>query len=191
MKTRKLSAIEFTVLGLTWQHGPCTTYSLMKGLANAGSTYFRNRAGTTYSVTKRLVEFGYLQSGEDDMIAITEDGRAVLCQWLEDPVPISEVAYTVDLIRLRTYFLGILPGEDRLKFVDESLKGLREVRAHCLVLFKKSEEASDYFGALAMLAAIKETDARIEWVTAVRRWVESPLESGTSWSVLLESMGID
>jgi hypothetical protein len=56
----KLSPIEYTVLGIAWKRGPCTTYALMKEMSSSTSTFFKNRASTIYPLVERLIKMGQL-----------------------------------------------------------------------------------------------------------------------------------
>lgn len=184
---RKLSTLELTVLGITWLRGPCTIYSIMKELGTSESTYHKSRAGTAYSVAKRMLEFKLLQShdasnqGDERLVKITTDGLSELQAWLTPPIPLPDVAHSADLLRLRFFFLGAVDKEQRLKFIDNSISGLNEFLIRCRGLIKQNEEIGEYFGALATVSAILETQARIEWLNIVRKWVENPIPD-TKWA---------
>ena len=81
-KARKLSTIELMLLGLANENGPCSTYMLMKMMSLSGSTFYKSRAGTAYSVTKRLVSAGYFaqvpQDSGDPHISVTPKGIEAL-----------------------------------------------------------------------------------------------------------------
>lgn len=183
MKTRKLTNVEMTFLGMAWLRGPCTIYVLMKELAASESTYHRSRAGTAYSVAKRLIEGGFL-SQRDSVVAITPLGAAFLKEWLLPPVPTMDIAHTADLLRLRFFFLGTISVEERLEFVDQSLVGLQEFLVRCRALIGENEKIGDYFGALATLNLVLETKARIRWLELVRPLVLEPLEGDWTKSLL-------
>jgi len=181
---RKLSSIELTVLGMAWLRGPCTIYSIMKELSSSASTYHKSRAGTAYSVARRLIEFGLLSvtDAEEKLVRITESGEEELRLWLTPPIPLPDIAHSADMLRLRFFFLGVLDQERRLAFIDDSLSGLRQFLERCEGLIQANEDIGDYFGALATLSSVLETRARIEWLQIVRRWVENPLPAGSGWT---------
>lgn len=187
-RNRKLSTIELTVLGIAWLRGPCTIYVVMKILSQAGSTYHKSRAGTTYSVAHRLLEFGLLEKIEEtgdngeQLVRVSEEGIVILKDWYRPPIPMFEVAFSSDLIRLRFYFMGVLDREERLAFVDDARVGLHTFLERCHELMLKNEEVGDYYGILATLAAIKETEARIEWLEVVRKWVDDPESLPRPWA---------
>lgn len=184
-KNRKLSTIELTVLGMAWLRGPCTIYSIMKELSSSASTYHKSRAGTAYSVSKRLLGFKLLepiQSEDEKLVQITEEGVEELKKWLEPPVPLMDIAHSADLIRLRFFFLGATDQESRLAFIDDTLKGLKVFHNRCESLIQANEDIGDYFGALATLSTVLETKARIEWLTIVREWVVNPIPDDQGWA---------
>jgi DNA-binding PadR family transcriptional regulator len=177
---RKLSTIELTILGIFWTQGPCTTYAVMKGLSQATSTYYQSRAGTTYSVTKRLLGMGYL-AGEDEL-EVTELGAQVLRDWVSTPVPRPDVAFSSDLIRLRFYFLGLLTVEERIAYVDNCLKELREFLVICDGLLDRCEAIDDQFGVMASASAVLENRARIRWLELARVWLSQGDDLERPWA---------
>ncbi|MFM9873162.1 MAG: hypothetical protein ACKVQS_06815 [Fimbriimonadaceae bacterium] len=182
MPKRPLSNLELTFLGLTWLRGPCTIYSVMKELSLSASSYHKGRAGAAYSVSKRLIEFGFLEQSELDLVKVTVEGEAQLREWLTAPVPMADIAHSADLIRLRFFFLEVVELDQRVKFIDECIEGLQEFLKTCEGLLPKNEEIGDYYGVLATLSTIYETRARIEWLRTVRKWVLDPPGEGESWS---------
>lgn len=169
-------------MGLAWLRGPCTTYAVMKELSTSGSSYYRSRAGTAYSVVKRLIGFGLLAI-EGDQITVTPAGERALQAWVGPAVPPYDVAHSADLIRLRFFYLGVLEPEDRVRFVDKSLVSLREFLSRTEELIRANEEIGDYYGALATVSLVLETQARIQWLELVRKWVVDPLP--TDWAETL------
>lgn len=183
MDARKLSTIEMTVLGLAWLRGPCTTYAIMKELSASASSFHKSRAGTAYSVAKRLLKFGLLEAiPNGERIQITPAGVAALQGWMSVPVPQRDIAHSADLVRLRFFFLGVVDQPSRLRFIDSSVDGLQQFLQRCEELVPANEAIGDYFGVLATLSTILETQARIEWLLLVRKWVERPMPEGQSWS---------
>jgi len=195
VKDRKLSTIELTVLGFAWLRGPCTTYAIMKELSHSESTYHKSRAGTAYSVSRRLIEHGFLEhvdsaeGGTEVLVQISEKGRAELQDWMKPPLPLGDIAHSADLIRLRFFFLGVVDQQQRLDFIDNSIEGLQVFLKRCEALIPANEELGDYFGALATVSSILESRARIEWLKIVRHWVENPMSENENWSdTILEQL---
>jgi DNA-binding PadR family transcriptional regulator len=186
-KNRKLSTIEMTVLGLAWLRGPCTIYAIMKELSLSESSYHKSRAGTAYSVAKRLIGFGLLEptdSAAESPIQITPIGIAALHDWIAPPIAMPEIAHSADLIRLRFFFLGVLGPNTRVKFIDECIAGLEVFLTKCEALVPENERIGDYFGVLATLSTVFETRARIAWLKVVRNWVIDPRPITPGWSAV-------
>lgn len=183
MSQKKFSTVEMTVLGMTWLRGPCTIYAVMKELSASESTYHKSRAGTAYSVAKRLLDLGLIEKVEGDLVQATDEGERVLREWTGPSVPMMDVAHSADLLRMRFFFLEVLPPDERLEFIDRSIESLRKFRKRCLGLIKQNEEIGDYFGGLATVNAVMETDARIKWLELVREWVQNPI--GGEWSEVI------
>jgi DNA-binding PadR family transcriptional regulator len=169
---RKLTTIEMSFLGLVWLRQPCSIYAVMKELSTSASSFYKSRAGTTYAVAKRLIEFGLI-SQNDQVVTITESGIEALQNWLTPPIPHGDIAHSADLVRLRFFFLGVIPPAQRVAFVDDSIAGLRIFLKQCERLVLENEAIGDYFGVLATLSTILETKARIEWLAMVRCLIEN------------------
>lgn len=186
---RKLSTIEMTVLGMAWLRGPCTIYAIMKELSGSETTYYKSRAGTAYSVSNRLLGFGLLKAsdsdqGQENLIEISPRGTEVLAEWLTLPLPLPEIAYSADLVRLRFFFLGVVDQPSRLEFIDGAISGLEQLLQRCESLVHENEKIGDYFGGLATVSLILETHARIRWLRLVRDWVENPI-TDPNWAEII------
>jgi DNA-binding PadR family transcriptional regulator len=184
-KARKLSTIELMLLGLANENGPCSTYMLMKLMSLSGSTFYKSRAGTAYSVTKRLVSAGYFeqvpQESGDPHIKVTDQGVQALREWLIPPISPEEIAHSADLIRLRFYFISVIDADERLAFIDDSLQGLRKRLGFVEKRMRLNAGDGHYFATLAGLSSLMETKARIDWLEHVREWVANPPADNSAW----------
>ncbi|MBX7133161.1 MAG: hypothetical protein K1X67_10840 [Fimbriimonadaceae bacterium] len=181
---RNLSTLEYTVLGYAWLRGPCTTYAIMKELSQSESTYHQSRAGTAYSIARRLVGFGLLDQDESGSVTISSAGLAELQAWLTPPIPREDVAHSADLLRLRFFFLGAVDQATRLAFIDAAIEDLHAFLKRCRDLLPKNEALGDYYGVLATTSTLLETKARIHWLQLVRNLVVDPLPD-ENWSAEL------
>lgn len=182
MSSKKFSSVEMTVLGMTWLRGPCTVYAVMKELSSSASTYHKSRAGTAYSVAKRLIDLGLIERLDEDRVRVTPSGEDVLRAWTGPDVPMMDVAHSADLLRLRFFFLEVLPPEQRVEFVDRSLASLRIFEERCRSLIPQNQEIGDYYGALATVCSVMEARARIAWLEMVRELVTHPLPQDADWT---------
>ena len=172
--SRPLSTIEQTVLGLAYLKGPCTIYVIMKDLSTSASTYHKSRAGTAYSVAHRLVQQGLLTEDEEGQVQISESGLETLRAWIGPPISLSDVSYSVDLVRLRVFFFDALPDELRIPFIEHAIKGLEQFSTRLEPLLEEQEAEGAYFGVLAAASILVETRSRIRWLNMVREWIEHP-----------------
>lgn len=179
------TSVEMTMLGMTFLRGPCTVYSVMKELSASESTFYRSRAGTAYQSIKRLIERGWVERVQGDLVQTTREGEAVLSQWVGPDVPMMDVAHSADLLRLRCFFLESLPPLQRLEFIDISLQKLEQFLTRCEGLIAENQAIGEYYGALATLCSVKETRARIDWLQQIRPLVENPLPKNEEWAEIL------
>ena len=89
----------------------------------------------------------------------------VLRTWLCAPVPAVEVAYSNDLVRLRTNFIAALAPAEQADFVDDALRTLRELEAEYERTIEERGEASK---PIAVVGILYETRARIAWLEYVK-----------------------
>ena len=171
----KSSPLEMAVLGMVLKQEPCTAYSVMRELSSSDSAFIRSKAGTVYPLVNRLLRADLLLyetkkrgSKGERMLRITPAGLERLKSWLTGPIQQKEITHTVDLVRMRSGYLGTVGPKERAKFVDRSLQGLREHLLECQAREIHYLEAGDAFGALGMRQMIHETRARIAWLEEER-----------------------
>jgi hypothetical protein len=123
-------------------------------------------------VVQRLIGLGLLEPAGEEAgsrgereVGITSSGIAALRKWLTPPIPSVEVAHTIDLLRLRMFFLDILDAATREGFIDDTLAKLKE---HVLELEMQAAKTGSPFSKLGVLGAVYETKARIEWLEHVK-----------------------
>jgi len=168
------SILEFTVLGIAWSKGCCTTYAIMKELADSPSTFYRSSAGTVYPIVRRLIKEGLLEREglpgrrQDSSLRLTEEGKRRLDQWMTPPIPVADIEHTVDLVRLRFFFLGALAPDQRIAFIDSVVPGLQQHLAKSEAVMRTDEALGKYVEAMAGLGIVYEARARIAWLEDVR-----------------------
>jgi len=175
MDERPLSAIELTALGILWKRGPCTAYAIMREFQGSTSTYYSGRASTIYPVIRRFLACGLAASVEEGKVEITAFGVRRMREWLSPPVPMQDLAHTADMLRLRVFYLALVPSEVRARLIDEALDDLTNYLRTCTRSAERDAELGDPFSALASEGVLYETRARIEWLRAIRdRVIELP-----------------
>lgn len=165
---RELSTLELTALGVVWKQGPCTAYAVMREFAGSQTLAYRSGAGSIYPLLKRLRAAGLL-SERGGKLRITAAGAQRLKNWALLRNYGREVFANLDPLRSRAYFLGALSTEDQNEFIENSLRGLNDLRREVKEKVRAYEQAGQRFSALAMQGAVYETEARIKFVKALAR----------------------
>jgi DNA-binding PadR family transcriptional regulator len=165
---RKLSTLEFTVLGIVNKKGPCTGYSVLQEFSGSKSGYYRSGAGSIYPILKRLVKAGLLESAPDKRLGITPEGIAALREWFSP----DDASCSLDSIRSRLYFLAALAPSERLEWVEAQLSSLRRLLDACRAEVD-DYRSYDFFSGLAMQGTVAETQSRILWLEGVRNELEA------------------
>lgn len=176
-RNRELTELENCVLGVVWQRGPCTAYTVRREFTMSNSSHWSSSAGSIYPLLGRLEALGLIEAEEASWGAgtkkryrVTAAGTALLKEWIGPPLAEWTGAATFDPIRTRMYFLGALTPARRRRFVDEAE---RLTRAE-LERFERSPhmQVTDPHERLASLGLMHELEGRLRWLEAVRREME-------------------
>jgi len=168
----RFSELEACVLGLVWKEGPCTPYQIHQRMAASPSPHWSGSAGAIYPVFRRLEERGWIETKpvrqgrrEAKQCRVSPAGRAALRRWLAPPVPEWVAELSIDPLRLRVRFLGVLPRAKQLEFLDQARAALRA----SLAFFEEDipRRADDPFSYAMARGAWHVTRARLEWLDEV------------------------
>ncbi len=176
---RELSRLELAVLGLVSAGAPCTAYWIRRQFQRSPSSHFSGSAGAVYPAVGRLEKRGLLctttrRDGgrRKRLYRLTRNGEAALRAWLLPPLPVEDVAFSVDPVRTRVYYLGILSAEERQQFVEDALA---QTRRHAAVVAADCDArrlGSDRMQYLGARGVLYETRARLRWLEELRRELE-------------------
>lgn len=173
---RALTELESCVLGVVWQRGPCTAYTVRREFAVSNSSHWSSSAGSIYPVLARLEGMALIEaegaswgSGSKTRYRATAAGLSTLKQWIGPPLEEWAVAATFDPIRTRTYFLGALPLAARRRFLAEAERMTKLE----LSRFRSGEQvlSADPWERLASLGVLCELEGRLRWLAMVRKEV--------------------
>lgn len=164
---RPLSTLELTALGIVLKSGPCLAHAVVTMFASSQTYAYRSGAGSIYPLLKRLASAGYLQESKRQYI-ITEAGKEAIRAWVKPPFEPSDFSTTLDTFRSRAYFLTLLSPSEIDEFTAKTLEGLNGLLVECSQALEAQRDSGDRFGELAMLGAVRETQARIMWMSEVR-----------------------
>ncbi len=170
---RPLSSLELTALGIILKRGPCLAHAVVTEFAGSQTFAYRSGAGSIYPLLKRLTTAGLLRL-ERKRYSLTDEGVAALKGWLLPPFPEADFSTNLDVLRSRAYFLKLLSPEEIAAFVVHCRTNLEALLTSCEATRLAYEESGDRFSEMAMIGAIRETEARLSWIKELgERFVQS------------------
>lgn len=169
------SELESFVLGLIWQLGPCSPYSLRRHMAQSPSTQWSGSAGAIYPLVARLEKQGLLasESGttgrrERREYRITSAGKRALRAWIGPPLADAAISVSYDPLRSRARFLGLLTKDERRAWIDGAKRALDEVASRVDAWDREFARAAS--GQADPFAACLTASGRID-VAGRRKWL--------------------
>lgn len=185
---RSLSSLELSILCLIWLRAPCTPYAVMRMIAEARSSYYKSRAGSVYTVVRRLESFGLLAAHPENprQIIVTSAGEAELKAWIAGSISDEDLMHTVDWVRSRLFAVQLLAPAERMRVIDDAIAGLQRVLETAQALTHKNEEIGEPYGVLATLGFVYETQARIDWLRHIRPYMTQELAAPLAAQLLGE-----
>lgn len=165
MLDRRLSALEFTVLGIVLKKGPCTAYAVVAEFSHSATSAYRSGAGSVYPLLKRLARAGILNvevGRRERRYSLSDAGHQALRGWFE--LTTDDVSCCLDVIRSRTYFLKVLSPEERITFLESVHQHLSALASQCELQVAAYAKSGDPFSEMAMEGAVIETKARQRWI---------------------------
>jgi DNA-binding PadR family transcriptional regulator len=135
--------------------------------ATSQNLAFRSKAGSIYPLMTRLTQAGLLMN-EGRKYRLAPAGMDELTAWVRAPFSADQVSTNLDLLRSRMYFLDVLDKAEVDGFLDYAESELKLLLERVQALVDEHRKIGDYYGELATIGAVKETEARIAWIQAVR-----------------------
>lgn len=161
---RPLTTLELTVLGVVLKRGPCVAHAVVNEFSNSQTLAYRSGAGSIYPLLKRLHEAGLVEY-DGKQYTISEAGIQEMRRWIMPP---HEFSTNLDDLRSRIYFLRLLSPSEVQIFFENVLKELESLLERCRKDQEGYQRLGDPFSSLAILGAVRETEARIAWVNEIR-----------------------
>jgi DNA-binding PadR family transcriptional regulator len=162
--------LEYCALGVIWQRGPCSAYTVRSEFAKSPSAHWSASAGSIYPVVSRLLAAGLitarpLSTGRrsSQELRVTGGGLDALRGWIGQ-IDKASTSATYDSVRTRLLFLQALQGRAERESVLD--KALEETKAR-LAELRALAEADEPIEALATLGAVYELEARLAWLTEI------------------------
>lgn len=174
---RSRSELESFVLGLAWQHGPCSSYQIRRILMDSPSRQWSGSAGAIYPLVRRLEQDGLLSgtaragsAGGGRAYSITAKGRAALRRWIGPPIDPEAWTVTSDPLRSRLRFLAALAPAERTAWVRAAESALDEVASSVELWTRTYASGGDPL--LALVARHGELDVAFR-----RAWLKEVAEA--------------
>jgi DNA-binding PadR family transcriptional regulator len=174
-----ISDLAAFVLGLVWQHGPCTAYAVRRLLLDSPSAQWSGSAGAIYPLLERLTKRGLVarplvrgDARRRRELTVTPEGRRELKRWIGPPLGGGAITVTADPLRSRARFLGLLTPRERAVWLEAASEALEEVMAVVRRWDSQYGETDTSAGGryLKLLTrhAELETAARKAWLREIR-----------------------
>jgi DNA-binding PadR family transcriptional regulator len=165
-----LTELETAILAVIWRRGPCSAYSVQREFAESPTARWSSSTGSIYPALKRLARGDYLSIVEQpwgkstkSVFSLSEAGRKALANWVVRLEETGGPSY--DPIRTRLYFLDILAGPDeRLAFIAAATERTRDELERMENLAGRLQQQGPLVEYLAVIGAVLELKARIDWL---------------------------
>ena len=164
------SELEYLILAMVGE-GINSGYAMRKEMNRMRGGRWSAESGSVYRVLRRLESDGLLHEArrvgvpnrERTEYELTAAGQALTNSWLTQPPLRGELAFLVDPIRTRSYFLGRLRPTDRVKvvktWIQESKQFLSELERDI-----ETSKTPDPMRNLAYENLLYLAEARHEWL---------------------------
>lgn len=181
---RGFSELENIVLAMIC-FGYETGYSLIQEMKRARGGRWSTRSGAVYRILRKLEKLGYIQSKtkkygsrESLIVSATEKGHSYVKNWVESPMPFSEIAMLSDPMRSRAYFLSTLKPKERLDvvrfWISENASFIRSLQKDVDSTFWLGRK-DDPFKLAAYRELMQLASARGRWLQEVEELCKSSL----------------
>jgi DNA-binding PadR family transcriptional regulator len=176
---RVLTELEGCVLGLVWDKGPCTAYTVRKQFLTSPSPHWSGSAGAIYPLMERLERQGLLRATAhttgrrpSSRFVVTSAGLKALLGWLSPPWPDWVPAVPPDPLRTRMNFLDALPPAQQRKLLADAEQ---LVRAHLGRVQEEAEREREngFYNFMTARGAVLAMTARLEWLHEVRQALQN------------------
>jgi DNA-binding PadR family transcriptional regulator len=172
---RKLSELEGVCLGLVVKFQPCTAYQVRRALRASPSSHWQASAGSVYPLLKRFEEAGLATATIDNddgrgrkLLRATTAGKQALKMWITSGTQPELVSAIMDPARSRMFFLDVLSTKQRSSYISKLIEQMERHLEETRLRLELTPEEKDQFGHFGALAAVRMTEARLDWLKHVR-----------------------
>ena len=176
-RSRPLTELEGTVMGVLTTRQPCTPYQLRREFLDSPSPHWSGSAGAIYPLVVRLEKAGLVRSEpqatgsrRSRVYRLTSAGRRALVRWMGPPVADEVVGVPPDPLRARIALLTLFPSARQRHY-------LRRIEVRLREMISRSREADaslsgDRYSLQFSRGATAMQKARLAWIHALRRSLE-------------------
>jgi DNA-binding PadR family transcriptional regulator len=175
MKAKRITALEFAVLGLVSQK-PRSGYELIKVFRDTPMARFSDSPGAIYPALRRMELAGFLRGRTERVHELrprrvfepTKRGGDELAQWLRQKPSLEDVAHRPDDIMLRFAFMDAhLSAVECRTFLEELTKGTAAHLGNLKRYVRSVEGQMSRHGLLALEAGIMGLETQLRWARRV------------------------
>jgi DNA-binding PadR family transcriptional regulator len=173
-RSRPLTELEGTVLGVLWARQPCTPYQVRREFLDSPSPHWSGSAGAIYPLVVRLEAAGLARSEAHSTgsrrsrrYRVTPAGRRALVRWMGPPVGDEVVGVPPDPLRARVALLTLFPPRHRRAYLREIERRLGEMIERSRSI--EAELLTDSYTEPMSRGAIAMQETRLDWIRALIR----------------------
>ncbi len=169
-----MTELEGVVLGIVWSRGPCSAYVVHQRFSNSPTSGWASSTGSIYPAIARLEAQMFIKReaatgrGKGGQLEVTALGEERLREWITMLAP-EMGGPTVDPVRSRAVYMGVLDPEERQAFLDAAERNARAALAKIEAIQPDVQSRHSWALKASLLGAELETRARLEWIERVRR----------------------
>jgi len=173
-RSRPLTELEGTVMGVLAARQPCTPYLVRREFLESPSPHWSGSAGAIYPLVVRLERAGLVRSEphatgsrRSRRYRLTPAGRRSLARWMGPPVDDLVVSVPPDPLRARIALLTLFPPARQRMYLSGIERRLTEMIAPAR--HADAKPSGDDYSQQFSRGAIAMQEARLGWIRALRR----------------------
>lgn len=193
--TGPYSELEYLILAMVGE-AVNSGYAMRKEMNRMRGGRWSAESGSVYRVLRRLEKDGLVEEArkvgvpnrERTEYDLTPQGEAALQSWLTFPPDRGEIAFLVDPIRTRAYFLGRLRPADQVRVVKSWLVESKQFVQLLQAELEATPKAATVARGLAYHNMLFLAQARHEWLRKLLAGLRAELNPSISHAVPEEEL---
>lgn len=179
---KKVTELEFIVLGSIETYGPCTPYRIREIFRGSLSNHWKCSSGSIYPIIRRLVEMKLVTKSRSatgkrshGLLSISSSGKKYFRKWLVSENVEAGDLVNFDPLRARVRFSSLLSKAERESFfrnIREALKKHVSVVKKYLNEMEKNQEV-DQLQLLVIKAGLRDMKSQLRWLSETKKLLDS------------------